>query len=115
MAGLMKRVLEKINDKGVLVLTEYGAWEKLFLGDDLTEYVFEESEEILKYNDLCSKYDKQSWKLKVVTPEDLDNIDISNTFEWFTPEPYKSFNIKEWLIEQCKTTEELVRVKNIMY
>lgn len=34
----------------------------------------------------------------------------ANQSEWFMPEHYKSFDIAEWVIAQCKTPEELERV-----
>jgi DNA polymerase III alpha subunit len=40
------------------------------------------------------------------TIEEFDNI---RSTEWFMPEEYKNFDIAKWILEQCKTDEELQR------
>jgi DNA polymerase III alpha subunit len=40
------------------------------------------------------------------TIEEFDNIKSN---EWFMPEEYKNFDIAKWILEQCKTDEELQR------
>jgi len=40
------------------------------------------------------------------TIEEFDNI---RSNEWFMPEEYKNFDIAKWILEQCKTDEELQR------
>jgi DNA polymerase III alpha subunit len=40
------------------------------------------------------------------TIEEFDNL---RSTEWFMPEEYKNFDIAKWVLEQCKTDEELQR------
>ena len=40
------------------------------------------------------------------TIEEFDNI---RSNEWFMPEEYKNFDIAKWILDQCKTDEELQR------
>jgi DNA polymerase III alpha subunit len=40
------------------------------------------------------------------TIEEFDNI---RSNEWFMPDEYKNFDIAKWVLEQCKTDEELQR------
>jgi DNA polymerase III alpha subunit len=40
------------------------------------------------------------------TIEEFDNI---RSNEWFMPGEYKNFDIAKWILEQCKTDEELQR------
>lgn len=52
-------------------------------------------------------------ELKLYTPvdyggiEDFDNLQQSN---WFMPDEYKTLDIAEWVLTQCKTEAELQRV-----
>lgn len=39
----------------------------------------------------------------------IDEFDKERTTEWFMPEEYKNFDIAKWVLEQCKTDEEIQR------
>jgi DNA polymerase III alpha subunit len=42
--------------------------------------------------------------------ESITEFDTTNQNNWFIPETYKTFNIIDWLYEQCNTQEEKDRV-----
>jgi len=43
----------------------------------------------------------------LVTVEEFDKL---NQSDWFMPDEYKNLDIAKWLIDQCRTEEELQRV-----
>jgi DNA polymerase III alpha subunit len=40
----------------------------------------------------------------------VEEFDIKNQSNWYMPEEYKQLDIAKWLLEQCRTEEELQRV-----
>jgi len=40
----------------------------------------------------------------------IEEFDCANQSNWYIPEHYKSFDIVRWVVEQCSTDVELVRV-----
>lgn len=40
----------------------------------------------------------------------IENFDSSQQSNWYMPDEYKSFDIAAWVLDQCKTQEELQRV-----
>lgn len=44
------------------------------------------------------------------TINDVNEFDAKNQENWFMDEYYKNLDIAKWLVEQCKTQEELNRV-----
>lgn len=53
--------------------------------------------------------------LPILKPYNLDTIDIekfdqTNQKQWSMPEEYYNMDIAQWLLDQCKTQEELQRV-----
>jgi len=41
---------------------------------------------------------------------DINSFDEKNQAEWFMPEEYNKLDIAQWILNQCKTQEELQRV-----
>jgi DNA polymerase III alpha subunit len=41
----------------------------------------------------------------------IEQFDQENQKNWFMPEEYKTFDIEQWLVDQCKTAVEIDRVK----
>lgn len=82
--------------------------------DDLLEGVLNHGPSILK-NSVVEKSDVIDQYVNRCLEEKLDyNIPQINNFngaEWILPEKYLSFDIENWLIDQCKTEEEKNRVQ----
>lgn len=72
----------------------------------------------LSKNDL-QKYTEACSLCKIVPNfqilEDLsltvESFDAKNQNDWFVPKEYLDFDIEQWLVEQCQTNEEKVRVE----
>lgn len=48
---------------------------------------------------------------KYVAPDvSVEEFDAQNQQKWLMPDEYKTLDIAKWLLEQCKTEEELQRV-----
>jgi DNA polymerase III alpha subunit len=45
---------------------------------------------------------------------DIKTFDRNNQSSWFMPSEYKNLDIEQWVLQQCKTDEELARVKDEM-
>ena len=39
-----------------------------------------------------------------------EDFDLERQEKWFTPEPYNTINVFEWLLKKCNTDEEQIRV-----
>jgi len=45
-----------------------------------------------------------------LSDEDVSAFDERNQNNWYMPQKYKEFDIAKWLLEQCRTEEEVQRV-----
>lgn len=76
---------------------------------DLAKFIVEDPEQ---YNDSCRRLHYSAPVLKKVRYDssDLEEFDKQNQKVWFIPKEYQNFDIAQWLVDQCKTEEELQRV-----
>jgi len=44
-----------------------------------------------------------------ISDQTIEEFDDKRSNEWFIPDEYKNFDIAKWVLEQCKTDEELQR------
>lgn len=72
---------------------------------DLSEILMTDNEE----NNHFAQYDKS---ITIYNPLDLSKEEFDEAIRdmWFTPEPFKSMDIKQFLIDKCKTDIEKNRV-----
>jgi len=65
-----------------------------------------------KYNSVVDSNKDNLEKLhsNIDTSIDQDLFDQNNRLNWFMPEEYKQFNIEEYVLGLCKTSEETERV-----
>lgn len=65
-----------------------------------------------QYNQSVEKTHSTFSKLKNYVENNMpvEEFDLANQQCWRMPEKYQNFDIAEWLLEQCKTQEELQRV-----
>lgn len=76
---------------------------------DLTKIFAEkETSDISKFNNFSEK------KIQIYSSLDLsiESFDQILQEEWFMPDSYKDFDICSWIMDQCKTNVELVRVQH---
>lgn len=65
------------------------------------------------YNNSVRKLYVDFPKLQLYAPadiKDLSEFDHINQLRWHMPEDYKELDIAEWVLQRCKTEEELQRV-----
>lgn len=65
-----------------------------------------------KYNDAVDTFYADLPKLKLYNLDsvDIDEFDTTNQNTWFFPDEYINLDIAKWVLDQCKTQEELQRV-----
>lgn len=82
--------------------------------DDLLEGILNHGPSVLK-NSVVEKSDVIDQYINRCLSEklnyDLPQIDNFNGIEWMLPEQYLNLDIENWLLDQCKTEEEKIRVQ----
>ena len=65
-----------------------------------------------KYNDAVKNFyaDLPTLKLYNLIETDVEKFDAANQSAWLMPDEYKDMDIAQWVLDQCKTQEELQRV-----
>lgn len=82
---------------------------------DIIKGILNHGPEVLEYsftdniNETIQKYVDRVISEKLNYP--LPMVDLPKTREWFIPNEYKNLDIKQWLLDQCQTQEELDRVE----
>lgn len=106
----------KSNSHGQVILSTDELFEALYTGklSDVWHVDIDDSESVLKFNssiienaddiNLMSEYIEF-----IGSTEEFDTIHKN---KWLMPDEFKQFRMAEWLVSQCKTTQELDRVHN---
>lgn len=65
-----------------------------------------------KYNNAVKDFyvDLPTLKLYNLGSTDIEKFDAANQERWRMPEQYSTMDIAQWILDQCKTQEELQRV-----
>lgn len=65
-----------------------------------------------KYNDSVKNFyaDLPTLKLYELESIEIEDFDKQNQAEWHMPVEYQNLDIAQWLLDQCKTQEELQRI-----
>ena len=65
-----------------------------------------------KYNDAVKRFYVDLPTLKRYINQDItvEQFDKKNQISWSMPDEYKNMDIAQWLLDQCKTQDELQRV-----
>lgn len=101
---------------GQIILNPDDAFKALYSGKikKLDKVLFDNTAEIKQFNTAIKENFENVSLLKIFQePTDFDSVEMfdeANQCTWFMPEEYLSFPIHQWLIDQCKTDEELARV-----
>lgn len=79
------------------------------LSNDLTAH---DSDGVMKFNALCKELDHPEDAVMIYTKPTVDVADWDASFQeqWFTPEPYASMDVLNWLVEKCATDAQIQRV-----
>ena len=102
-----------IDEFGQTVYKNEDLVEMLYTNPDLDLSLFTMSyEDALLFNDSVSKTYSEFPILKDYKPffGSVDEFHLKNQQTWFMPEEYYNMDIAQWILDQCKTQEELQRV-----
>lgn len=97
---------------GNVIFSTDGLVDHLMRGGEITELQADKSEQISKFNEFCRIFDHpEDQVLEYREPNcSVEEWDARHQSEWFTPEPYASMNVLEWLLEKCSREDEVERV-----
>lgn len=104
----------KTDNYGRVIISEQEAFDSLYSGKikDLDGVFLESGVEA--YNQARKLNADRISELKNIdqeTAESLELFDQLNQSNWFMPKEYKEFPLESWLLEQCKSEKEKIRVK----
>lgn len=102
------------NQYGELIVNEYDLCDLLYANPelDLTKFLVD-SPDADAYNLANKNLHAGLPELNRYTPTDyagIEGFDLANQSKWAMPREYKELDIAEWVLQQCKTEEELQRV-----
>lgn len=102
------------NNIGQSILTEHNIIELIYQNktQNIKNCVISQNKSVQKYNNLVSE-NKDPIEIFQTTINDQDGQDLfdqNNRLNWFMPEEYKQFDIENYVLGLCKTSEETERV-----
>jgi DNA polymerase III alpha subunit len=100
----------KINEFGQVIISDENIKRLIFEGKSINRITTEDTEDI----ELFKKHQKELLS-ELIEFEDQPNIPVDefhniHSEQWTFPKEYQEIDIKEWLLEKCKTKEEIDRV-----
>jgi DNA polymerase III alpha subunit len=103
-----------IDKFGIVVFNEKDVFDALYTNNALNfeELLVDDDTIVEQFNQQVLK-NADSIKLLNAYQEPKDDIrkfDETNQKNWFVPKEYQSFDIGNWLLDQCKTSEQKNRV-----
>ncbi len=102
-----------VDEWGNVILSADGLIDHLMRGHDLSSHLMALENRSLKiFNDHCKEFDHPQDQVSAYQqPEiSIEEWDKAHQSKWFTPEPFASMDVKEWLFEKCSTEEQVLRV-----
>jgi DNA polymerase III alpha subunit len=109
----MTTITQKIDDWGRVVLNEQGLLEMFYNGHFQTPDVLAEQSDLVDtYNKWCRTFDAADKQIQTVAPLEIspEEFHTQRQSQWLIPDEYKDLDVAEWLIERCKTEQEMQRV-----
>ena len=106
----------RTTELGEVILTEQDIFQGLYSGKitSLAGLNIDDQRLVEQFNTARKQNADPVPDLKIFehTIDNIKEFDSKNQKNWFMDESYKDMDIAKWLIEQCKTSEELERVGN---
>lgn len=98
---------------GNVIFTEDGLVDHALRGGDLHGLPVDETDKVKIFNRLCREFDRPEDQLTTYTEptESVEEWDKARQSQWFTPEPFATIDVLEWLYERCTREEEILRVQ----
>lgn len=103
----------KIDDWGNVIFNGYGLIDRILSGEDINNCLCDNDDEnIQKYNEWCEYFDLSDQYIDMYSKPSIsiEEFDRTNRNDWFLPDEYKNLDVLQWLVNKCKTDEELERV-----
>jgi len=102
-----------IDEYGRVSYNDKGLFDLLYSGETIQNYSASDTPEIKQFNKIMAEFDKED---KIIPT--LENINVSlKEYDqklqqiWLIPNEYKSFDILEYCLSQCKSQDEILRVE----
>ena len=109
----MKLKGRSVDQWGNVVFDSEGLIDHLMRGQDITpEMAARPTSGVVKFNQLCRELDHPEDQLREYSEPEVSvaSWDEEHQREWFTPEPWASMDVLEWLLDRCQSTTEIERV-----
>ena len=103
----------KIDNFSEVILTKEELFEAFYRGtvSNISDIYLDDDTEVARYNQSIEKNADKIAKIKTqTTASSVLDYDLKKQSNWFIPQEYTQFPILDWLISQCKTEEEIIRV-----
>lgn len=103
----------KTDDFGNVIFSVDGLVQHLMCGGDLGDLCAEGIPEIEAFNRLCKEFDHPEDQLSIYEKPTIsvEDWDTAHQSQWFTPEPYASMDVLDFLLSKCSTVEQVERVE----
>jgi DNA polymerase III alpha subunit len=94
-----------LSEKNILELIYEDKW------NNVKDCLIQDGDYVKQYNNSVSE-NKDKFNLLDATDFDVDrdNYDQQNRSNWFIPEEYKTMDIEKYILDLCKTPQEIERV-----
>ena len=102
-----------IDDYGTVIFKDKYLFDLLYTGDtDLQKYIANDTKDIRKYNEYCESLDQKEKCIPIYHKLDMTTTDFDKELQdsWFIPQRYLDISVYDYLIELCKTEEEMIRI-----
>jgi DNA polymerase III alpha subunit len=103
----------KTDEWGNVLFDSDGLIDHLMRGAELSkELTALENEGVSKFNALCRELDHPEDQVSIYEKPTIsvEENDAQHQAQWFTPEPYASLDVLEWLVERCASEPEIQRI-----
>lgn len=107
-----KLLIDNIDEYGRVVLSVDEALDAMLQGDTLSHFYIDDSEEHEQYVNSCKTFGEESvdiFRLEYIRQSPDDYLK-SRAKRWLIPKEYQKIDVLEYLLERCKTDEEVRRV-----
>tara|TARA_B100000212_G_scaffold190675_1_gene143757 strand:- start:3415 stop:3936 length:522 start_codon:yes stop_codon:yes gene_type:complete len=106
-------MLMKTDDLGIPIFTNRDLVDMIYEGniDKCSKVLCEKNDDIQKFNKFAEENGEE--KLKEYVPVEINKTQFDEICqeEWFMPEQYQKLDVERYLIEKCKSSEEIERVE----
>lgn len=108
----------KLDKHGFPIFSDKDIMDILYNGNinSIQELLVDPSPDVKKFNETIDRLKLPYKKIKLYDKNTLENVNTNDLDEalqsdWFMPDEYKQIDVERYLIEKCKTSEEIERVE----